>query len=387
VLIGIDASRAAIEQRTGTEAYSLHLIRELVEMGTQHHFRLYFNASPAAGLFPDAAHCEQRVMPFPRLWTHLRLSVEMLLHPPDVLFVPSHVLPLVHPQRSVVTVHDLGHRYYPDTHTTAQRRYLEWSARYHVRKAAHLLADSQATKDDLVHLYGADPATVTVAHLGVDPTLHPIQDTVRMARVKHKCGIHGPYLLYVGTLQPRKNLVRLIDAFAQVLRVCKVQDLQLVLAGKRGWLYDDILARAKQLGLGDRVILPGFVPDADLASLYSGAALFVMPSLYEGFCMPVLEAMVCGTPVACSNAASLSEVAGDAALFFDPQDVDRMAGVLARALDDQVTREALVARGSAWAGQFTWQRCSRRVLSVLESVVSDGDTRLESAESPPTTEA
>ena len=224
MLIGIDASRATVAQRTGTEAYSLHLIRGLLELDTEHRFRLYFNQAPPAGLFGSAwsaagARCEQRVIPFPRLWTHARLSAEMLVHPPDVLFVPSHVLPIVHPRRSVVTVHDLGHRIYPAAHTPGQRRYLEWSTRYHVSSAAHLVADSEATKQDLVRFYGADEARITVVHLGVDPAL---QARGRSCGASPACGpsmaCASAYLLYVGTLQPRKNLVRLIDAFAEVCR-------------------------------------------------------------------------------------------------------------------------------------------------------------------------
>ncbi len=374
MLIGVDASRATVAQRTGTEVYSLHVIRELLVAGAAHRFRLYLNRDPPGDLFPAVGHCEQRTMSFPRLWTHLRLSAEMLVHAPDVLFVPAHVLPLVHPWRSVVTVHDLGHRYYPDAHTRGQRWYLEWSTRYHVRTAAHVLADSASTRDDLVRLYGADPGRVTVAHLGVDPSLRPVGEarTIDAARLKY--GIDGPYLLYVGTLQPRKNLARLIDAFERVLRSGAVgPDLKLVLAGKRGWLYQEILARAQTLGIAANVCFPGYVQGTDLAALYSGATLFVMPSLYEGFCMPVLEAMACGTPVVCSDVSSLPEVVGNAALTFGPRDTDDIARAIARGLGDASLRADLAERGAARARQFTWRACAERVLDVLEQVGGLGE--------------
>jgi glycosyltransferase involved in cell wall biosynthesis len=388
VRIGIDASRAAIVQRTGTEVYALQLVRRLPAIsaadrvsaadrgaadcvGAAHHFCLYFNTPPPAGLIPCPANCEQRVMPFPRLWTHVRLSAEMAVRPPDVLFVPSHVLPLIHPRRSVVTVHDLGHHYYPDAHMPRQRAYLEWSTRYHVRQAArgraHLLVDSQATEEDLVRIYGADPTRITVVHLGVDPACAPVRDPAALADARRKYGIPGPYLLYVGTLHPRKNLVRLIEAFAQILGSSD-PDLYLVLAGKKGWLYGEIMGRIRALGLEQRVILPGFVEEKDLPALYSGARLFVMPSLYEGFCMPVLEAMACGAPVACSNVSSLPEVVGDAARLFVPHDVNRIAEAVAHVLDDRALRAELVARGFARARLFTWERCARQVLAVLERV-------------------
>jgi glycosyltransferase involved in cell wall biosynthesis len=377
VLIGVDASRALIAQRTGTEAYSLHLIRALLELETEHRFRLYCNRSPPAGLFARAgsaaaARGELCVIRFPRLWTHVRLSAEVLARPPDVLFVPSHVLPIVHPRRSVVTVHDLGHRIYPEAHTPAQRRYLEWSTRYHVRSAASLVADSEATKRDLARFYGADESRIAVVYLGVDPSLGPVTDPAECARVRAKYGLGSPYLLYVGTVQPRKNLARLIEAFAELcgsnsrLSGEGLADLKLVLAGKKGWLDQEILDRGRELGIADRVAFLGFVPDADLAALYSGASLFVMPSLYEGFCMPVLEAMACGTAVACSAASSLPEVVGDAALLFDPHDVHEMAAVVLRLLRARDLRRSLADRGARRVSAFTWSRAARQVLDLLE---------------------
>jgi glycosyltransferase involved in cell wall biosynthesis len=238
-----------------------------------------------------------------------------------------------------------------------------------VRTAAHLLADSRATKGDLVRLYGADPGRITVAHLGIDPTIVPVRDRNRLAEVRHKYGIAGPYVLYVGTLQPRKNLVRMIDAFARVPAAQREGgDLQLVLAGKQGWLSEAILARPKALGIEDRVVCPGFVDDGDRAALYSGASLFVMPSLYEGFCMPVLEAMACGVPVACSNVSSLPEVAGDAALLFDPLATEMMATTMERALKSEKLRRQMVQRGVERVGVFAWARCAEQVLAVLERV-------------------
>jgi glycosyltransferase involved in cell wall biosynthesis len=371
VLIGVDASRALVAQRTGTEAYSLHLIRAMLGARSAHRLRLYLNAAPPPGLFSVSPRCELRVIPFPRLWTHARLSAEMLRDPPDVLFVPSHVLPLIHPRCSVVTVHDLGHRYYPDAHTRKQRWYLEWSARYHVRCAAHLIADSEATKADLVRLYGVAPERVTAAHLGLDPAMRPIRDPERLSFVRSKYGIDGPYLLYVGTLQPRKNLSMLIEAFSQLAREGTIDpNLSLVLAGKRGWMSEGVLAKVANAGLAGRVHLTGYVDEGDLAALYTGARLFVMPSLYEGFCLPVLEAMACGTPVACSSASSLPEVVGDAAVTYDPHSVEDMVRAIGRVLADDELQEVLVVRGHKRCAEFTWNACARQVIDVLERVVA-----------------
>jgi glycosyltransferase involved in cell wall biosynthesis len=302
MLIGIDASRATTARRTGTENYSLHLIRELLALGAEHRFRLYFNQPPPVDLF--AGLFEQKVIPFPRLWTHVRLSWEMLTQPPDLLFVPSHVLPLVHPRQSVVTVHDLGYHRFPQAHTLTQNVYLRWSTRYNARNAACVLADSEATQRDLMVYYRVAESRIAVVYPGRDESMAPVADPVLLAAVRARYGIAGPYLLYVGTLHPRKNLVRLVQAFAQLPArdpQFPVHDLHLVLAGQPGWLYDEIMAQIRRLGLEDRVLLTGYVPDSDLPALLSGAVAFVFPSLYEGFGLPVLEAMAFVTPVVCSN--------------------------------------------------------------------------------------
>jgi glycosyltransferase involved in cell wall biosynthesis len=368
MLIGIDASRAVAARRTGTENYALHLIRELVRQNTKHDFRLYLNRVPPEGLLPQSAeHC---VIPFPRLWTHIRLSREMLRRPPDLLFVPSHVLPLVHPRRSVATVHDLGYHYYPEAHTLSQNIYLRWSTRFNARTATRVLADSEATRRDLVRYYEIAEDKIVVVYPGRDETLSPVHDEALLAAARARCDISGPYLLYVGTLHPRKNLVRLVQAFAALLGEDRARsvdpDLRLVLAGQMGWLHGEITAQVRKLGLENRVLLAGYVPDADLPALLSGALAFVFPSLYEGFGLPILEAMACGTPVICSNTSSLPEVAGDAALLVDPLDVDALARGILQVVVNEERRSDLTEKGFRQAQLFSWQRCAREAMAVLE---------------------
>jgi glycosyltransferase involved in cell wall biosynthesis len=366
--IGIDASRATGAHRTGTENYALNLIRALCrgESPTRpYRYRLYFRDHPTPDLFPDAGCIERRVMPFPRLWTHLRLSWEMLRRPPDLLFVPAHVLPPVRPRRTIVTVHDLGYRRFPQAHRTPDRLYLELSTRWNARVATRVLADSQATKADLTRAYGTPPDKIHVVYPGIDPALRRVDDPAAIAAVKAKHSIAADYILYVGTLHPRKNLTRLVDAFARL----QSPGLQLVLAGKKGWRYDEIFARVQAHGLTDRVLFPGYVPDADLPALLSGARLFAFPSLYEGFGFPVLEAMRCGVPVVCADTSSLPEVAGDAALLVDPLDTEALAGALARLLADGSLRARLIARGRAQARRFSWDRAARQVLAVVEELL------------------
>lgn len=362
MLIGIDASRAARTERTGTEAYSLHLTRAMLSAAPQHHFRLYADRILPREL--DTSNAEPRVMPFPRLWTHARLSAEMLRRPPEVLFIPAHVVPLIHP-RTAITIHDLGYLYFPQAHPTLTRMYLDLSTRWSVRVATHIIADSQVTKDDLVRHCGTPSDKITVAHPGRDERLRRINDPAVIKDVRQRYSISGNYLLHIGTLQPRKNLSRLVAAFSTLRSLHS--NLYLVLVGSKGWLYDDIFAKVKRLELEGRVLFPGRVADEDKAALLSGALALVHPSLYEGFGFPVVEAMQCGTPVICSSTSSLPEVAGDAALQVDPLKVDALAQAMARLVDDADLRRTLVERGYVQARKFSWASCAKTVLSVLET--------------------
>jgi glycosyltransferase involved in cell wall biosynthesis len=297
----------------------------------------------------------------------------MLTRPPEALFVPAHVIPLIHPC-AVVTIHDLGYLYFPQAHPARARMYLDLSTRWSVRVAAHIIADSQATKADLVRRTAAPPDKITVAYPGRDEGLGRVSDPAAIEAVKHRYGIGGEYLLYLGALQPRKNLLRLIQAYSNLkpqtpaLRAgASVSNLKLVLAGGKGWLYDEIFSEVKRLGLEGQVLFPGRVTDEDKAALMSGATALVFPSLYEGFGLPVVEAMQCGAPVICSNTSSLPEVAGDAALLVDPLDVDALTRAMLRLLAEADLRGTLAERGYAQAQKFSWQSCAAHVLSALES--------------------
>ncbi|MCE5259179.1 MAG: glycosyltransferase family 4 protein [Chloroflexi bacterium] len=367
MLIGIDASRAVLPQRTGTENYALYLTRALLEMGSAHHFRLYFNQAPPVGLFIPSDRIELCIMPWPRLWTHIRLGWETARHPPDVLFVPSHVLPALYRGRSVVTVHDLGYIYYPEAHTAFQRWYLGWSTRSNARRAYIVIADSEATSLDLQRVYGIPKDKVSVAYpAGSSVTM--VTDNAVLAECRRRYHTGQRYVLYVGSLQPRKNLPGLIRAFGLAAREYDLAaDIRLVLAGKQGWLPEDLAGIAQAEGVGERLVLPGYIPEADLAALLSGALAYVLPSYYEGFGLPVLEAMSCGTPVICSNVSSLPEVAGDAALLVDPNDAASIAEALANISCDARLRLSLRERGLRRAAGFTWRNCAEQVLAALEA--------------------
>ncbi len=368
--IGIDASRAISTAPTGTEGYSYHLIRALIPRLTPRFaVRLYARGAPAAGAFPDTA--EVRVMPWPRLWTHVRLSWEMWQHPPDVLFVPAHVLPLYTPARTLVTVHDLGYRYFPKAHPWRQRWYLEWSTRRNVRAATHVLADSRATRDDIVAAYGVPAEKITVAYPGYDSDLAPVRDLRKLRAVRDRYGIplDKPYVLHLGRIQPRKNLTRLATAFAYLLT--RHPEMRLVLAGPTGWMEEPILTRIHGLGLERQIILPGYIEEADKAVLISAATFVAFPSLHEGFGFPALEAQACETPLLASNTSSLPEVVGAGGLLVDPEDTPAMADAMQRLVEDRGLRKRLIARGRENLARFDWRRTAQQVASVIEAVYQE----------------
>lgn len=365
--IGIDASRAVAAQPTGTEHYSLQLIRHLLQLNAEdtapREVVLYTQRRPAPDLFGDVDHYRVRAMPLPRLWTHLRLAAEMLLNPPDVLFVPAHVLPLRHPLGSVATIHDLGHLHYPGSYPKATLKYLAWSTKHNVRNAAHLLADSEATKADIIEHFAVTPERITVVYPGVSPQFTSDHDSQALNAIKGEYGIEGAYILYVGTLQPRKNVERLIEAFAKVNQRGLAR-AKLVLVGRLGWLPEGIMQKLEELGEG--VTLAGYVPDVQLSALYAGATAFVLPSLFEGFGMPLVEAMASGAPVIASDTSCIPEIVGDAGILFDPHSTDALVEALAQVCSDQGLRAYLRGKGFVRSKAFTWEAAAARTLAVLD---------------------
>lgn len=370
MLLGIDASRAATQKRTGTEAYAYFLIQALIQRTaeTNHQLRLYFNQPPPDDLFPAAPHIENVVIPFPRLWTHLKLARELQRRPPDVFFTPAHVIPITYFGRSVATIHDLGYHYYPKAHTRRQVAYLNWSTRHNGRRATQIIADSMATKEDLIRLYNVDADKVQVVYPAYDPALKPVTDAQALSAVQQKYGIAAPYLLYIGTLQPRKNLLRLVEAYKALPDYAH----QLVLAGKPGWRSEPILKAIEALepAVRQRIVLPGFVADDDKAALISGAAVLLYPSLYEGFGFPVLEANACGTPVICSNTSSLPEVAEEAALLVAPRNTAEITATIQHLLSTSSLQQHLIYKGFQNIQRFTWEKAAEQTLTVLEQAAS-----------------
>jgi glycosyltransferase involved in cell wall biosynthesis len=358
VRIAIDASRCTVPRVTGTENYAIQLIRALIRLNTTHHLTLYFRDQPRPDLFPDSSLVEQRVIPFRRMWTHIWFAAVIWRDRPDVTFVPAHTLPILFPGRAITTVHDLGFKYFPQAHPTSQRLYLDWTTRYSARRADIILADSQATADDLGKHYGTSPTKIRVIYPGVDK---PITGDVEATRRKYN--LPERYFLFIGTLQPRKNIARLVQAYAQWRKQHPADATALVLAGGKGWLYDEAWTSGVE-----GIHLTGYIDDADKGALYTGALALVFPSLYEGFGFPVLEAMTCGTPVIASNTSSLPELVGGAGLLVDPLNIEAIVTAMNQLSNDSYLRQYYSQLGYPQAEKFTWYAAAGQLLSALETL-------------------
>jgi glycosyltransferase involved in cell wall biosynthesis len=296
-------------------------------------------------------------------WEQTVLPVVLRRLRADLVHAPVNVGPFAHPCPLVVTVHDLAFILYPETFRRGRRFYQTVLTRWTARRAERIIAVSANTAADLVRLFGVPRERIVVVPNGVDPAYRPLP-RAEVEEFRRRQGLPERFLLCVATMEPRKNLPRLLEALARV-----PQAPPLVLCGGRGWYYDEVFATIERLGLQERVHLPGFISQAELPYWYNAASWFVYPSLYEGFGLPALEALACGTPCLVSRASSLPEVVGDAALLVDPADVDDIAHGLAQATGDRTLAEALRAAGPERAAQFPWSRTARETAAVYADVL------------------
>lgn len=360
-VIGIDASRAVGRIRTGTENYSAQLIRGLVSEPSEFDWRLYFNGNSSDLAVPALNNVDIRDIPGRRLWTHLRLSRELLQHRVSGLFVPSHVIPLYHPP-SVVTIHDLGYLHWPEMHPKNQVRMLDMTTRWSAKVARHIIVPSEVTANDLQTAYGTDSSKITVVHHGIDPAMSNQPDETD-ADLRARYGLPEPYVLAVGTMQPRKNLGVLAQAMK---RVMKDHNVSLVIAGRKGWMYEQVERDLLAADLGDRLVILDYVPAEDLPALYRAAEIFAQPSRFEGFGMPILEAMASGTPVVAARGSSLDEIGGEAAIRFNYDNIDELSHAIDGLLTDPSASASAVDAGLAWSAGFTWEQTARKTRIILE---------------------
>jgi glycosyltransferase involved in cell wall biosynthesis len=451
MLIGIDGSRAFFSQRTGTENYTYEMLRALAAVDQENHYRIFIRSQKSEvrsqdkfnqnskqqinwdleignslgqlgqleirnSLHPWPSNFTLIPLHFPRLFTQVGLALHTWTDNLDLLWVPAHTLPILgHPRLPmVITLHGVEYQHLPTAYKWGQNLHLTWSTRWAVIRAQKIIAVSQKTKADLLKWLSVDPKKITVIHEGVslerfkppktrgtrrrlvqgkNTIDHVLTRKTHDKRFLKKYRLNSPYILFVGTFQPRKNLPRLIEAFSIFLKTYNLQPTtyNLILAGKPGWDYQDIYSAPDKYGVGDRVQFLGYVPDQDLPALYRHAALYVEPSLQEGFGLPILEAMASGVPVAAANAGALPEVAGNAAILFNPQSSQAIAQALALGLSlvpasklnqhsdlkipsgtsnllPSAFKAELVRRGNQQVKKFSWHQAARKLVTIFERI-------------------
>jgi len=367
--IGIDA-RLVYYSQAGIGQYILHLINGLAQIDRENEYVILQSRKD------DTTIVQQPNFRRVSLWTpshhrleRVSLNMELmrlgldLLHSPD--FIPPH-----RPScKSVITVHDLAFLLYPHFLTKESARYYG-----HIDQAVcwtdHIIAVSNCTKRDTIEHLGVPEDKITVVYEATNPIFHPIDRDQARQQVRDRYGVEGPFVLFVSTIEPRKNVPTLLLAFRQLCE-CYQQDVELVLAGSKGWLFEDVYNLVGELNLDDRIHMIGQVPSEDLLNLYNAAELLAHPAFYEGFGLPPLEAMSCGLPAVVANVASLPEVVGDAALLIDPNERDELTVAMWRVLTDQALNQEMRTKGLRQAERFSWTRAAQETLDIYRRVVTN----------------
>ncbi len=378
--IGLNAhllNLAGNYRSAGINWYIYHLLQNL-PAASDFDYTVFLSDRQARGHFDPLALRPSRL---PTRNPLVRIAWEQFVQPfalrrerIDLLHALAFAGPLAITIPWIVTVFDLSFARYPQSFNAANRIYLTWAVRNSLRRAQRVIAISESTRRDLISMFGADPRRVQAIYCGCDPTFAPATDAAEGMAFRAQRRLPEKFILHVGTLEPRKNIARLLRAFARAQRAAHLPH-RLVLIGARGWKYTEVDTVIEQENMQDDVIFAGYVPPAELPLWYRAADVFAYPSLYEGFGLPPLEAMACGTPVVTSNAASLPEVVGDAALQIAPDDENALTDALVRAATDANLRAELSARGLTQAAKFSWARTARETTAVYRTVIAESTAR------------
>lgn len=368
--IGIDASRYSEKQATGVETYSRYIIDGLLQKiaeSDENHAILYSKMALEKYQSPSK-HFRNQVIKANRFWTLMALSREMRSAPPDVLFVPSHTLPLLLAPKNVITIHDTAFRKFKSSYSFLQYHYLNWSTKFAVKNASHIIVPSDSTKNDLISDFNCSPNKLTVIKHGFDEahfTENEI-DEEYISSVNSKIldmRKDLPYLLFIGRLESKKNLVQLIKSFSFISK--KYPKYSLILAGKPGVGFKKIKEAIEKSYLSGRVFITGYVSEKEKAALYKGASVFLFPSLYEGFGFPILESFYYKTPVITSNVSSMPEVGGNAVEYVDPNDCESLINAIETLISSEEYSNRLVELGTARLLDFSWNKSAAQTLEVL----------------------
>lgn len=370
--IAIQAADLDAERIDGTRVYIHNLLKYFGRLSPSDDFFIYhknrFNPELEPPEFPNYKIIARHI---PCLWTQTFFALNLLRDKPDILWMPMHNIPLLRPSgmKTAVTIHDLAFKYFPEAFTKKDLWKINFLTRLAVKNADKIITISESSKKDILKFYpNVKPENIRVIYHGFDGEIFEKErDEKEESEIREKYGIKGDYILYVGALQPRKNLGILIEAFDKLKAKEKHDNLTLVLAGEKAWLWEDIFKKIKDSPHKNDIVTPGKVCFSDLGHLMRGASVFCFPSLYEGFGLPILEAFAAGVPVICSHNSSLPEVGGDAALYFDGRDAEDLAGKIKSTLEDGALKNTLIQKGREQIKKFSWEKCARETLEYLKA--------------------
>lgn len=362
MLIGIDGNEANVKDRVGSGQFAFEVIHHLAIIDKKNSYIIYLKEKPLSDLPREDKRLKYQVFGPKKLWTQFALPLRLFLgEKVDVFFSPSHYAPRFSSVPRVITVFDLSFVFFPELFRKSDLYQLEAWTHYSVSKAKAVITISKSSKKDIQRHYNIPTSKIFVCYPGYDKKLfRPVLDQKLIKSVKKKYKIEGDYLFFLGTIQPRKNLIRLLDA------VKGLKNIKLVISGKKGWLYEEFFQKVGTMG--DRVIVTDYAEEKDLPALFSAAKAFVLPSLYEGFGIPVLEAMACGCPVVVSDVSSLPEVVSDAGILIDPNSTKSIKEGIEEVLNDSDLARDLSQKGIVQSQKYSWEKCAEDILAVLKSV-------------------
>lgn len=371
--IGIDGNEANVPQKVGSNVYAFQVLNNLAKLNSPHNYKIYLRSNPLSFLPLENKNWHYEVFGPRKFWTQIALPLKLFLEKekPSVFYSPGHYAPRFSSSPSVVTILDTSYLFYPQYFNKKDLLQLKsWSA-YSIKNANKIITISNSSKNDLLKYYGLNEKKVKVIYPGYDKERFKLSlSAIKSQEIAIKYKLPQSYVLFVGTLQPRKNLITLIKALEKLKSTKdKYSNLELVIIGKKGWIYDKILKEIDNAKIKNQIKMIGFVADQDLPYLYQKASCFILPSLYEGFGLPVLEAMSVGVPVVVSNSSSLPEVAGKAGIYIFPQELESLIKGIDKALSlNPQEKEAIIRSGLEQAKKFSWDKCAKEILSVLLSV-------------------
>ncbi len=369
IRIGIDGNEANVEKRVGVSVYALNILKYFSKVANQEiQFNVYLKNPPLNDLPEENKYFKYCSINGKFLWSQIYLPIHLYFNKNiDVYFSPAHYLPRFCPIPQVVTIHDLAYLYYPEDFTKKDLWQLKNWTKFAINKAKSIIAVSKTTKKDIIKNYKIEESKISVIYNGFEKSFKNSEiknlDLNKNSKLKIK-----NFILFAGTIQPRKNIETLIDAFDKFVQTN--HDFKLVIAGKKGWLYENIFEKVKVMNLENKVIFTDHVSDPELIWLYKNAFCLVLPSLYEGFGIPVLEAMNFDCPVVTSFSSSLPEIGGDASLYFNPKNPDDLLEKLKSLKENKELRKELIAKGRQRIKDFSWEKCGEQTLKIIKTVAN-----------------